>query len=82
MPYINQEKRNKVDVVIDVMEEVGIKADGDLNYILYKYCKENVKPGYGNYKNFIAELEECAVEIRRRLMADYEDKMIEINGDV
>ena len=82
MPYITKEKRNKVDVVVDVMKEVGIKADGDLNYILFKYCKDNIKPSYGNYKNFTAELEECAVEIRRRLTGPYENTMIGINGDV
>jgi hypothetical protein len=35
----------------------AIKADvepnGDINYIIFKYCKYNIEPSYNNYKNFI-----------------------------
>ena len=82
MPYIKTERRDECNVVVDMMEDAKIKADGDLNYILFKYCKENVVPSYNNYKNFIGELNECAQEIRRRFLAKYEDKKIEDNGDV
>lgn len=82
MPYVTQEKRPKLDIIVDKMKETKIKADGDLNYILFKYCKYNVPPSYNNYKNFIAELHETAHEIRRRLLSFYEDKKIEENGDV
>jgi hypothetical protein len=61
---------------------MGVKADGDLNYILYAFCKRYIKPSYNNYKNFIGELSECSAEIRRRLLSDYETKKIEENGDV
>jgi hypothetical protein len=54
----------------------------DLNYVLFAYCKHMIKPSYANYKNFIGELEECVAEIRRRLLAPYEDKKIVDNGDV
>ena len=82
MPYIKNNRREIVDVVIEVMQTVNIQANGDLNYILYKYCKENIDPSYGNYKNFCGELRQCATEIERRLLADYEDKKIKENGDV
>jgi hypothetical protein len=82
MPYIKQNERALMDEIVDLMAEIGVKANGDLNYLLYKYCKENVEPGYNNYKNFIGELRQCAVEIERRILAEYEDKKIKENGDV
>lgn len=81
MPYIGQDRRAEVDAVVDAMAACKIQADGDLNYILFHFCKNFVKPSYGAYKNFIGELEECATEIRRRLLAPYEDKKIIENGD-
>jgi len=82
MPYIKKDRREIVDVVVDAMVSTRIVANGDLNYILYKYCSDKIKPSYNNYKNYIGELEECATEIRRRLLAPYEDKKIWENGDI
>lgn len=82
MPYVIQEKRPDLDRVVDLMHDLDIIANGDLNYILFKYCKYHVTPGYKNYKNFLGELEECCAEIRRRLLAKYEDLKIQENGDV
>ena len=82
MPYIKNNRRNVVSKVVTTMEDVGVKADGDLNYILFKFCKHNVTPSYNNYKNFIGELNETIAEIRRRLLAPYEDEKIKENGDV
>jgi len=82
MPYIKADRRRFMDEVVDEMAGQGVKADGDLNYILYKYCKDYIKPSYNNYKNFCGELRQCATEIERRLLANYEDLKIEENGDV
>ncbi len=82
MPYIKKEKRPDMDEVVALMAQKGVKADGDLNYVLYKFCKENVKPSYNNYKNFLGELRQCAAEIERRLLCPYEDQKITENGDV
>jgi len=82
MPYIKQEKRSGLDEVVNLMSEKGIKADGDLNYVLFAYCLRNTEPSYNNYKNYIAELNECSEEIRRRILAPYENKKIRENGDV
>jgi hypothetical protein len=82
MPYIKQENRPTMDKVVDAMVGADVKANGDLNYILFKFCKYYVKPSYNNYKNFCGELNECVAEIRRRLLGPYESvKEIE-NGDV
>jgi hypothetical protein len=82
MPYVKQNQRPRLDRVVDTMESMAVKADGDLNYILYAFCKRNIKPSYNNYKNFCGELRQCATEIERRILAPYEDTKIEENGDV
>lgn len=82
MPYIKKENRKAMDKVIAAMAEADVKADGDLNYILYKFCKYFISPSYNNYKNFCGELRQCATEIERRILAPYEDEKIIENGDV
>jgi hypothetical protein len=64
------------------MTEADVKADGDLNYVLYRFAKYHVTPSYNAYKNFCGELHQVATEIERRLLAPYEDEAIERNGDV
>ncbi|SNS80066.1 hypothetical protein SAMN05421640_1285 [Ekhidna lutea] len=82
MPYIKQEDRPKLDQLVEQMKEAGIAANGDLNYLLYAFCKRHVSPSYNNYKNFIGELNQCATEIERRILAPYEDEKMRENGDV
>jgi hypothetical protein len=81
VPYIEQRKRLVLDWLVERMAP-RLKADGDLNYVLFAFALRHVKPGYQNYRNFIGELNECAAEIRRRLLAPYEDAKIIENGDV
>jgi hypothetical protein len=82
MPYIKQEYRPIMDEVVQAMIKAGVKANGDLNYILYKFCSYHVKPSYNKYKNFCGELRQCATEIERRILAPYEDEKIKENEDV
>lgn len=82
MPYIKQDNRKVMDEIVQLMLDLNVKVDGDLNYILYKFCKKAVKPSYNNYKNFIGELNCCSKEIYRRLVAPYEDLKSNENGDV
>jgi len=82
MPYIKREQRPLMDTVVELMKALQIKANGDLNYILFKFCKYMVEPSYNNYKNFCGELRQCATEIERKILAPYEDSKIEENGDV
>ena len=82
MPYIKLEGRPDMDEIVDLMVQKGVKANGDLNYVLFKFAKYYIKPSYNNYKNYCGELEECAVEIRRRILAEYENQKISENGDV
>jgi len=82
MPYIKPENRPTKDDVYNMMIEADVVANGDLNYILFKFCKYQIEPSYNNYKNFIGELTECGAEIRREILAPYEDQKKAENGEV
>ncbi|HDY89351.1 MAG TPA: hypothetical protein ENH82_14695 [bacterium] len=82
MPYIEEYRRHNLHPIIEQMDLLDVCADGDLNYILFTFCKRYIKPSYNNYKNYIGELRQCATEIERRLLAPYEDEKIKENGDV
>lgn len=82
MPYIKQDRREEIDDILESFIHKDIKADGDLNYLLYKFCKYGIKPSYNNYKNFCGELRQCATEIERTLLADYENKKRMENGRI
>ena len=82
MPYIKKEQRPTMNKIVDLMSAIGIEANGDLNYVLYAYCKYYIPITYNSYKNFCGELRQCATEIERRLLAPLEDEKITENGDV
>lgn len=82
MPYIKEEDRYLMDKVVDQMRLCDVEPNGKLNYVLYAFCKRNIDPSYNNFKNYCAELRQCATEIERRLLGPYEDEKIRSNGDV
>ena len=83
MPYIKDEnnRRGQLDSIVRLMQTLRVSPKGDLNYILFKFAK-TIVPSYNNYKELIGELDCCAKEIYRRLVAPYENKKIIENGDV
>ena len=92
MPYITQERREKIDPLISIVARelvvsrsyggvVGIKK-GELNYFLYALCKRHLVPSYVSYRNYIGEQNECVAEIRRTILAPYEEKKRKENGDI
>lgn len=82
MPYIKQDRRNEVDHIIDDMVKARVDAKGDLNYILYKYCKKHIPVSYNAIKNYIGELRTCAAEIERTILGPYEDMKKDTNGPI
>ena len=82
MPYIEPERRRELAQLLIDMGDAQVKANGELNYLLYTYCKRTTLPSYNKYKNYIAELRACATEIERRLLGPYEDEKIKENGDI
>lgn len=81
MPYIPSERRPELDKVVDLLNET-LETPGDLNYVLFALCRRHVTPSYHNYLVFLGELNECSAEVRRRILAPYENEKIIINGDV
>lgn len=80
MPYIKN--REKPDRVVKAMIDAEVSANGDLNYILFKYCKYQIIPSYNTLKNYCGELRQCATEIERKIIAPYEEKKEKENGSV
>jgi len=79
MPYIKQSRRDEIDYILKEMEECKIEANGDLNYLLFKYAKYNIPLSYNSIKNYIGELRQCASEIERVILGPYEQKKSEEN---
>jgi len=82
IPYIKQERRKQLDLIVSEMWAAHVEANGDLNYILYAFCKRCVPVSYNSLKNYCGELEECAAEIRRTITGPYEDKKKDENGRI
>lgn len=78
MPYIKQEDRLKFETTVAT-------TAGELNYVLTKaindyYWRDN--QNYQAINDIIGALEGAKLEFYRRVVAPYEDKKIEENGDV
>ena len=82
MPFVLKNKRPQLDKVVQAMVDAEIQADGDLNYVLYKFAKYCLNPSYGVYKNYIGELRECGAQIRSDFLLPYERVKEEENGAV
>ena len=80
MPYIDEGRRAYLNFIVDELES-RVHYAGELNYILFAFARR-LTPGYRAYRDYLGELNECVAEIRRRMVAPYEDKKIEENDDV
>lgn len=81
MPYIKPGKRPKFEKLLESMKEL-VTEEGDLNYVLFAFCKRYIPQHYYAFKNFVGELECCKMEVYRQLVAPYEDEKQQSNGDV
>ena len=83
MPFIESKtRREQMDRIVALMEELEVKADGDLHYVLFKYFKYNINQRYNSMKNFIGELTEAASYLREEFLWPYERAAKDKNGDV
>lgn len=94
MPYISNDKRKKYETRIDSLASTlnrlpdNDSLAGELNYFFYCLAKHLCDPNTGGEKSYArmavvsSALSEAQAEFRRRIMAPYEDKKIESNGDV
>jgi len=83
VPYIKQEKRIAVKLLIRALITEGLEA-GDLNYVisrlLYQWCEG--KESYATYNTVIGILECAKQEFYHRVVAPYEQTKRQVNGDV
>jgi hypothetical protein len=88
MPYITQDKKDRLDKLIDALvkeaKEVGsARIEGILNYCFTKVLLRCVpKTSYVEINKVIGVLECCKLEFYRRLAGPYEDWKARENGDV
>jgi hypothetical protein len=82
MPYIRQEDRPLMDLVVKTMSDADVRANGDLNYILFSFCKKHIDLNYNSLKNYIGELRQCAAEIERSILGPYEESAKKRNGEI
>ncbi|MFP3214943.1 MAG: hypothetical protein RXR32_00075 [Candidatus Micrarchaeota archaeon] len=87
MPYIKKEERQELDKLlqplIDFLKTKGTEeVDGQINYAFTRVLASLYQPRYFNYNRAIGVLECIKQEFYRRVVAPYEDKKKEENGDV
>ena len=83
MPYITQKQRNTLNKSLD--ESLSISNPGELNYLITVICliylrDNNLK--YQTINDIIGALDCAKMEFYRRVVVDYENEKIKINGDV
>jgi len=77
-PQVTEKRKTELDVIVTYLGELDLKINGDLNYILFKYCRIQ----FNHYGEVIDELRRAIYAIRRDILAPYEDTKIIENGDV
>lgn len=88
MPYIDVADRVNIDAEIDALihhakKNPSGKLGGVLNYTICRLAMGILEPeGYTDTSNMLGHVSSAEAEMRRRLLAPYEDKCIEKNGDL
>lgn len=80
MPYIKGKDRTAICIGTK-----GCQTAGELNYAITILCKAYLRENglsYQRINDIVGALEGCKLEFYRRLVAGYEDKKIQENGDV
>lgn len=88
MPYIKQERRNELDLEIDILIEKAQRV-GELNYIITRILDGHISKfasskgiDYGAINAIIGVLECAKMEFYQRVAIPYERRKLEENGDV
>lgn len=89
MPYIQQEKRNKITPVVHGsnirVESQHVDSAGDLNYAFTILAIDYIRRKGLNYQNLndiVGAFEGAKAEFQRRVVADYENSKADLNSDV
>jgi len=84
MPYIKQEKRVRIDPIIEDLSQY-LSEEGDFNYAITKLMHKYIQLKGLRYQhcNAIVGVVECAKqEFYRKVVAPYEEEKIQENGKV
>lgn len=84
MPYIPQHERGLYEDTLDKLSALlADRPKGELTFVLYTLARRFVQEErYTALSEARSALQDAADEFYRRLLAPYEDKQIEKNGDV
>jgi len=85
MPYLREENKVYFDKLLERLRKCAIANGGELNFlfteIINQFHVTNSKR-YETMNTVVGALESCKVEYQRRIVAPYEDKKIQENGEV
>ncbi len=87
MPYIKKSKRAKyeegIQKILESLKSLPVETvDGELSYVITKILKSLYAPDYFSYNRAMGVIESAKHEFYRRVVAPYEDKKLNENGDV
>jgi len=87
MPYILEKDRKKfldIEVLFKTRHELNGLRAGELNYLVTKIIDRQLgmTPNYARFNEIIGVLECCKLELYRKIIAKYEDKKCNENGEV
>ncbi len=90
MPYIKEQRREKILQVISLGGDLGMNLDevlnpDELNYaicMIARHYWEKYGPSYQTINDIIGAMDGAKAEFRRRIVERYEDDKRNENGDV
>lgn len=91
MPYIKQDRRDKIDNLIDALiksisKTVSDAPDGEVNYVISRIVSgvlaDNNPLRYVDIARCIGAFESAKLEFYRRVASNLEDRAIMKNGDI
>lgn len=87
MPYIKKDRRAAYDPIVEALQQrlrINGCERGDVNYVVTRIALGVLAtvPGYKNYSDAIAALQDAADEIKQRCLGPYETFAAYKNGDV
>ncbi len=84
MPYINEDRRQELNSLVNRMHVSDIRNAGELNYLITNLVIAYLGEDYNYQKlnDVMGALTGANMELYRRVVADYENAKRDENGDV
>lgn len=84
MPYIKPKKRAALEDAINEVYQL-INSKGELNYVICELVGQLISEStlsYEKISNWISAVHDAELELRNRILNEYEDQKMDENGDV